>query len=235
MKRVLSLRNRVVAGTVLTALLFSASSFTFSPFVDAPLADNPPQKKEQRIKIIVIKDGKETKIDTTFNFPDEKMVNAKVDSMLKKFDVEGIKSEKFDVLINHPGKRMKFISRGENLPGDEQFDVMIQQGDSGLTKHVRKIIHVSADGDVISMGDPENSEFLAPPPPPPPPPPFMMNEQFGGDPFSFDTNDASIISYDKKDIGKGLEKITIIRKKKAERNEKREVQVRVETSDDSKN
>lgn len=230
MKRVLSLRNRVVVGTVLMALLFTATSFTFSPVVDAPLVDNPPQKKEQRIKIIVKKDGKETKIDTTFNFPDEKMVNAKVDSMLKKFDAEGIESEKYDVLIHHPGKWMKFISRGENLPGDEQFDVMIQQGDSGLTKHVRKIIRVSADGGVISMGDSDNNEFLAPPPPPPPPP-FMMNGQFVGDPFSFDTNDASIVSYDKKDIGKGLEKITIIRKKNVGRNENREVQVRVETSD----
>ncbi len=233
MKRVLRLKNKVVVGAVLMALLFSATSFTFSPFVDAPLVDNPPQKKEQRVKVIVKKDGKETKIDTTFNFPDEKMVNAKVDSILKKFDVKGNESEKFDVLIQHPGKRMKFINRGENLPGDEQFDIMIQHGDSGLTKHVRKIIRVGADGDVISMGDSEDNEFLSPPSPPPPPP-FMMNGQFGGDPFSFDTNDASIISYDKKDIGKGLEKITIIRKKKVGRNENREVQVRVETSDDSK-
>jgi len=234
MKRVLSLRNRVVVGAVLSVLLFSASSFTFSPFVDAPLADNPPQKKEQRVKVIVKKDGKETKIDTTFNLPDEKMINAKVDSMLKKFDIEGMESKKFDVLIQqHPGKRMKFINRGENLPGDEQFDVMIQHSDSGLTKHVRKIIRVSGDGDVISMGDSEDNEFL-PPPPPPPPPPFMMNGQFSGDPFSFDTNDASIISYDKKDIGKGLEKITIIRKKNIGRNEDKEVRVRVETLDDSK-
>jgi len=234
MKRVLSLRNRVVVGAVLSVLLFSASSFTFSPFVDAPLADNPPQKKEQRVKVIVKKDGKETKIDTTFNLPDEKMINAKVDSMLKKFDIEGMESKKFDVLIQqHPGKRMKFINRGENLPGDEQFDVMILEGDSGLTKHVRKIIRVSGNGDVISMGDSEDNEFL-PPPPPPPPPPFMMNGQFSGDPFSFDTNDASIISYDKKDIGKGLEKITIIRKKNIGRNEDKEVRVRVETLDDSK-
>jgi len=233
MKRVLSLRNRVVVGTVLMALLFTATSFTFSPVVDAQLVDNPPQKKEQRIKIIVKKDGKETKIDTTFNFPDEKMVDAKVDSILKKFDVEGIETVNYDVLIQHPGKRMKFINHGENLPGEEQFDIVIPHGDSGLTKHVKKIIRVGADGDVISMGDQDNNELLAPPPPPPPPP-FMMNGQFGGDPFSFDTNDASIISYDKKDIGKGLEKITIIRKKNVGRNDSREVQVRVETSDDSK-
>ena len=90
------------------------------------------------------------------------------------------------------------------------------------------------NGNIISLGDTEDNEFLAPPPPPPPPPPFMMNGHFGNDPFTFDTNDENIISYEKKDIGKGLERITIIRKKKDENKENREVQVRVETSDDSK-
>lgn len=33
------------------------------------------------------------------------------------------------------------------------------------------------------------------------------------DPFSFDANDSNVVSYKKKDLGKGLEKITIIRKK----------------------
>ncbi|NEW81119.1 MAG: hypothetical protein GZ094_01975 [Mariniphaga sp.] len=171
MKRVLSWRNRMVFGAALMAMLLIASSFTFSPSFDAPLVGDRPQKKEQKVKVIVKKDGRETKIDTTFNLP------------------------------------------------DEEFDVMIQKGDSGMTKHIRKIIRVGGNADVISMGDMADSEFLAPPPPPPPPPPvppFMMKEQSWGNPFEFDTNDASIISYDKKDIGKGLEKITIIRKKRPE-------------------
>lgn len=33
------------------------------------------------------------------------------------------------------------------------------------------------------------------------------------DPFAFDPADTSIVSYQKKDVGKGLEKITIVRKK----------------------
>jgi len=207
-------------GIALLAMLLSASSFTFYPSVEAPLAGDGPQKKEQKVKVIVKKDGKETRIDTTFNLPDEKMINWKVDSMLTKLGIERNDSGSMNVLIHHPGKRMKYTNRGgANLPEDEQFDVMIQQGDSGMTKHMRKIIRVGENGDVISLGDMEDNELLAPPPPPPPPPPmppFMMNGQSFGDQFEFDTNDASVISYTKKDIGKGLEKITIIRKKRSE-------------------
>ncbi len=235
MKRVLSWKNRMVFGAALMAMLLSASSFTFNPSVDASLASDGPQKKEQKVKVIVKKDGKETKIDTTFNLPDEKMINWKVDSMLSKLGIERNDSGRLNVLILHPGKRMKYTNRGgANLPEDEQFDVMIQQGDSGMTKHMRKIIRMGENGDVISLGDMEDNEFLAPPPPPPPPPPFMMNGHFGNDPFAFDTNDENIISYEKKDIGKGLERITIIRKKKSENKENKEVQVKVETSYDSK-
>ena len=234
MKRVLSLRNRMVLSAVLISLLFTTSSFTFDPSVDAPLVDNTPQKKEQRLKVIIKKDGKETKIDTTFNIPDEKLISAKVDSMLKKLDVEGLDSGKFNVLVHHPGMRMKYFNHADaNFPGDKQFDIMFQSGDSGQMKHMRKIIRMGKDGDVISFNDSEDNELLPPPPPLPPlppTPPFEMNRQFGGDPFAFDTNDESIISYDKKDIGKGLEKITIIRKKRTGNNHQKDIDVETEVS-----
>ena len=79
---------------------------------------------------------------------------------------------------------------------------------------------------------------MIPPPPPPPVPPFPKSNssylQFGVDPFSFDTKDASIISYEKKDIGKGLEKITIIRKKRDESDTNKDLEVKVEVTDDQK-
>src|SRR5665647_3337135 len=52
-------------------------------------ADKDQQKKEQRVKIVVNEDGKVTKIDTTFNLPDEKALQAKVDSMMKKLGKDG--------------------------------------------------------------------------------------------------------------------------------------------------
>jgi hypothetical protein len=67
-----------------------------------------------------------------------------------------------------------------------------------------------------------------------PPFPFEYQQRFNGDPFALDPNDDAIISYDKKDIGKGLEKITIIRKKQVKHDLNKDVKVHVDVSDDSK-
>ena len=75
MKRVLNLRNTVVFSLGLVGLLFFTSSFTFGPSEDAQLVGNDPQKKEKRVKVIVRVDGNETKIDTAFSIPDEKIAN----------------------------------------------------------------------------------------------------------------------------------------------------------------
>lgn len=231
----LKFRNRVVAASIFAGLLFTFSSFTFGPVDNATLADDLPQKKVQRVKVVVNKDGKETKIDTTFNLPDEKMINFKVDSMLKKLDVDGIVSNESGVVIHRGGKAMYLNHpKGANLPGEEQFDIFIQHGDSGKMTHKKKIIRIG-EGENFSFGNAEG-DLLVPPPPPPPMPPFPIEfrQRFSGDPFAFDPGDAAIISYDKKDIGKGLEKITIIRKKQAGNNPKKEVKVQVDVSDDVK-
>jgi len=228
----------VVIAALFMGLLFATSSFTFGPVGDVQLVGDLPQKKEQKVKIVVRTDGKETKIDTTFNLPDEKMIQIKVDSMLKKMEIEGIEPDMKNIIIHRGGKHMKWSSKnGDKFPGGEQFDIMIQSGDSGMTKHMRKIVCMGNDGNIISSESSENDELL-PPPPPPPPPPFstmMFQQQFGGgDSFAFDGNDKSIISYDKKDIGKGLEKITIIRKKQVEHPKMRDVEVKTEVSGDTK-
>jgi len=232
MKRKFSLQSQVVAALALAGLLFTATSFTFSPYLDAPLVVDPPQKKVQRVKVIVSKDGKETKIDTVFNLPDEKMISFKVDSMLRKLDVQGGGPGNANVVIHRGGKQMQWSDKnGKNFPGREEFDILIQSGDSGMAKHRKRIIHIDDGAGFSSFGGPEGDDLI---PPPPPLPPFMIHRQFGGDPFAFDAKDPSIISYDKKDIGKGLEKITIIRKKQVGQELSKEVKVRVETSDDSK-
>ena len=239
MKRVLVLRNEILATSVLMGLLFSASSFTIGPIQDSPLVDNTPQKKVQRVKVSANKDGKETKIDTTFSLTDEKMIHAKVDSLLKKLDIEVIGSDEPDIIIHRSGKHMQLKNiAGNYLPGDDKFDILYQSGDPGTNKHMKKIIRIS-DGKFICKYDTTNTntnsdELISPPPPIPPHSGIRMYKRFGGDPFAFDTNDESIISYDKKDIGKGLEKITIIRKKQVEHQQNKKVNVRVETSDDPK-
>jgi len=231
------LRNRIVAGSVFAGLLLVVTSFTFGPVDDAPLADNKPQKKERRIKVVVNKDGKEMRIDTTFNLADEKMIDFKVDSMLEKLDVEGLVSDNAD-MINHRKRKTIFWNhkRGANLDDDEQIDVFFQKGDSGRMTVDKRIIHMGDGSDKILLGD-GDSLFAPPPPPPPPMPPFPFefNQRFnGGDPFEFDQDDSDIISYEKKDLGKGLEKITIIRKKQVGHNMKKEVKVKFDVNDDVK-
>lgn len=232
MERKLSLQSHVMAALALAGLLFTATSFTFSPYQDAPLVVDPPQKKVQRVKVFVSADGKETKIDTVFNLPDEKMISFKVDSMLRKLDLQAGGPGNANVVIHRGQKQMRWSDKdGKNFPGREEFDILIQSGDSGMVKHQRRMIHLGDDGSFSSFGGPEGDDMM---PPPPPLPPVMIHRQFGGDPFAFDAKDPSVISYDKKDIGKGLEKITIIRKKQTGQQLKKEVKVSVETSDESK-
>ena len=49
-----------------------------------------------------------------------------------------------------------------------------------------------------------------------------------------DPDNKDIISYDKKDIGKGLEKITIVRKKHTPAADEKKVEMKVEVSEDDK-
>jgi hypothetical protein len=232
MKRVFSLQNRVMVISALLGLLFSASSFTIGPDPDFQPIDKVPQKKVQRLKVIVNKDGKETKIDTTFNLSDEKVVQLKVDSILKNFDVAGLGPDHSKIIILRDGKRMEWINEGKNcLPGEKQFDILIQSCDSGKANKERRIFRIGKDGNFSSF---DGKGMFSPPPPALPRSSVLLHRQLVGDPYAFDTKDESVISYEKKDIGNGLERITIVRKKKAEKNENKEVKVTVETSDDSK-
>ena len=236
MKHLLFLQKRVAMTSLFIGLLLTATSFTFGPVDDAKLLDNVPQKKVQRVKVMVNKDGKETTIDTTFNLPDEKAIQHKIDSMLSKMDIKGMGLDKSNIVIHRKGNGVQFNSKdGKNLRGDQQFDITILGGDSGKTKLERKIIRIGKDGGVYSLTGP-GGDHMVPPPPPPVPghARVIYHQRFGGDPFAFDAKDESVVSYDKKDIGKGLEKITIIRKKKTESTEFKQVEVRVETSDETK-
>ena len=238
MKRILYFKNHYGTMLVLCGLFFTASSFSFGPAGNVALADNSPQKKVQRVKVMVNKDGKTTSIDTTFNLADDKAVQVKVDSILKKVQIVGAGDGKA-VVHMHNGAKVVRLSKnsGNNSTGSQQFDVFITTDDSTSKEHEKRIIYFGDNGKMEFSGD-MDPNGMVPPPPPPPLPPLPNNShsyiQFGADPFSFDTKDASIISYEKKDIGKGLEKITIIRKKRTDNDSNKNVEVKVEVSDDQK-
>ena len=235
MKRSLNLRSKVAIATIFIGFLFTASSFTYGPVDGTTLADNGPQKKEQKVKITVNQNGKETKIDTTFSLPDEKTIQVKVDSMLKKMEINGMGPDMKNIVIHRGRKHMNWNSKeGDSFPGKEQFDITVQMDDSGKCNMKKRVLRIEDEGDFSGFNEAEGD--LIPPPPPPMPPhsTIMIHKRMVGDPYSYDTKDESVISYEKKDIGNGLEKITIIRKKKADQKEKNKVSVKVEASDTSK-
>ena len=214
MKRILYFKNHYGTMLVLCGLFFTASSFSFGPAGNVALADNSPQKKVQRVKVMVNKDGKTTSIDTTFNLADERMVSAKVDSVLRELDIDEFGPGMEDVVIHKGGKRMKCTVTGDvKTHGDERFDIFIQHDDSAKTGEAGKVIRIKEFRNRLNMDGSGTDNFL-PPPPPMPPHTLIMHKQHGLDPYAFDTKDESVVSYEKKDIGDGLEKITIVRKKR---------------------
>jgi hypothetical protein len=197
---------------LLTGLILTTNVFTMMAVDEPKTVSDEPQKKEQRVKVIVNQDGKEIKIDTTFNFADEKAIQAKVDSILKLHGIEDGKGNGKNIVIMKSGKHMTMHHSGGNMPGNEEFQVFIQEGDSGKVKG-KKIVRIQKEGDLLLVD--ADGDMIPPPPPVPPVPPFhMKNFTFHSDPFAMDPNDDDIITYDRKDIGKGLEKIIIVRKKR---------------------
>jgi hypothetical protein len=206
-------------GLFLTATLLSYGQTAKS--VPAAKSD---QKKEQHVKVMVSQNGKVTKIDTTFNFADEKLIQLKVDSLLKKLEVVKGKAGESNVII----------MRGMGPKGGErQYSVMYHNCDSNGVKSGKKVVMI---GNGIATFDSDGDMMMPPPPPPPPMPPFHVNgfKMTRSDPFAMDPDNKDIISYDKKDIGKGLEKITIVRKKHTPGAEGKEVEMKVEVTEDDK-
>jgi hypothetical protein len=210
-----------------------ATLLSFGQTAQTATTPKSEQKKEQQhVKVMVSKNGQVTKIDTTFNFADEKVIKLKVDSILKKLEVVDGKSDDANVvIIRKDGKTHRMSHSEANGSGEQKFNVFYQSGDSGKMKKEMRVISIGDGGDFAAFGPDGN---MMPPPPPPPPPYHVRGYRInGGDPFAMDPNNKDIISYDKKDIGKGLEKITIVRKKQTSP-ETKDVEVKVDVSDDKK-
>ena len=219
-------------------LFLAASAFSFGQEAKTEKEQKAQQKKEQHVKVMVRQNGKTVNIDTTFNLPDEKLIQFKVDSILKKYGKGGIAAGDGKVIILRGGNHSTTIGGGKGLPGEEQFSVFYTTDDSGKVKHERKVIRMEKNGNSIVLHD-QYGDMVPPPPPVPPAAGVhaLRVQGFrlpGGDPFAFNPEDKDIISYDKKDLGKGLEKITIVRKKQVDAVQKKDVEVKVEVQDEQK-
>lgn len=206
-------------------VLIVASSFTIEPIDQIDFTSDQPQKKEQRIKVMVNKNGKTTQIDTTFTTFDEKKIQLIIDSVLKKVEMGGMDMKGKHIMIVNKGKAMKKDGHPDSMC------VMVITGDSSKHINTHKVMKFDNGKSMIIMNEGGQGDFDFSVPPPPPPPGFNMIHKSMRDPFAFDPTDKSIESYNKKDLGKGREKITIIRKKSVEQTDQQDIQVKVITED----
>jgi len=226
MRRFVTQKKSVVLGAVFTGLFLSVTLFSFG-VSEAPQWGPSTDKKEKQVKVIVTVNGNESKIDTAFNISDDKRIDEKVDSLLHKYKIDGGTHKNLDKFFLIRDKSKQDLNMLE--PVDDNFDILIQNSDSGSKCEKPKVVRISRSPNYKVMDD---NEMM--PPPMPGHPPVMIKQRLEVDPFAFDTKDESVVSYEKKDIGNGLERITIVRKKHEDPHEKKEIRVRAEIRDDSK-
>ena len=202
-----------------TALL----SFTF---IQKNTEDQEP-KNVRHIKMTKIENGKKMELDTVIHNNDpfvwkgdtinpekhNKMMHSSDENKTQQFDVtvdnEGGK-EKVMILRHHGGKP------GEpmiwNMDSGNDMEIVTENVDS-LGKRIVVRKHVK-DGDSDHMYYFDDGDMERFPPMPPMPPLHHMRMHHSGQ--IIDLNDPNVISYKKKDLSGGREKIEIIRKKSTE-------------------
>jgi len=194
----------IFAATICLAVLFPMDGFGSSrTFLSA---SSQPQKKERTIKMLTSQDGKLTVKDSSaVKGSGNKVVvigtslSAVADSLYHGLG-SGVNSKRVTVTVTddagNGGKGNTFTyTIGDTLKQDEEHKVFrIADGKHAI---------IMQDGAGENFTVPAVGGNL----------PFRFAKARMLDNYGFNPNDTSIISYKKKDLGKGLEKITIIRKK----------------------
>lgn len=224
------MKSRTALFAASFAFLLALSSFSFGPVDDVSFQDDELQQKEKRVKVVVHKDGKTKQIDTTFTSVDGKLPDAKIDSILKELDVAGGGKEmERIVMIGGPDKMVWQDKKGVTQFSGDSIKVIVIEKDS-LNHFGKKMMH-SGNGKNRMIFIQKGNEGMMPPMPQfLGDCPVMIHKQFR-DRFAFDPNDENIVSYDRKDVGKDMEKITIVRKKVKVENKEEEVNVKVDVID----
>lgn len=192
--------------TLFTIGLAGLTTALLSSFAFTQKSDNiqEPQKK-RHVRLVKIENGEKMELDTVFTNDDIFVWNGDTINPVThvdKFKNFGFNDKNGNVMFlrhhRNPGKPM-----GCKESGDE-IDVFVDSQDSAGEKViVRKKMR---DG---------NDEHFPPVSPAPPVPPVPHAKFFGIQHSGkvIDLNDPNIISFKKKDLGGGKEKIEIIRKK----------------------
>lgn len=210
-------------GMGLAAFIFSSAAFAQK----TPEPKEP--KKTRHIKMMKIENGKKMELDTVLSGDD--VFIWKGDTLnpakhIKKFSPSGFdKMHQVDVEVeNKDGKENVMIIRHrKGKSGDPMImhmdsgeDVQVfsdQEGDS-IQKRiiVRKRLKDGKDEDKVIYFDGQDMDHFPSIPPPPPVPRMKVLKRTQSNRV-IDLNDPNIVSYKKKELSGGREKIEIIRKK----------------------
>ena len=171
-----------------------------------------PQKKEQNVKIVIRKDGQLIEKDTTIVTGDSKNFTYTTKKMTVAAD-----SLYHSIGDDQTGKTVTvtvFDDNGDKGKGSRTsthtytYTISDSLQKNGTQKLVRKIegkpfliIMENGEGKTFDLTDSLTTVANQ----------IMVRKV--RDPFAFDPTDPTIVSYQKKDVGKDEEKITIVRKK----------------------
>lgn len=204
----------------MTAVLLS--SFAFTQKSD----DTQAPKKNRHVRLVKIKDGKKTELDTVFTNNDVFVWNG--DTINPEGRFNKFKDGDFDIARNwgenDKGGNIMHFKHRKGMKGNpqewqftpgENMEIVTEDNDStGKRIVIQKMMD---DGHVDHMiyRDGPGMENFPPVPPVPPMPPMPHVKMFGIQHSGkiIDLNDPNIISYKKKEISGGREKIEVIRKK----------------------
>lgn len=194
---------------------FAASSQTISS------AGGPPQKKERIVRVLVNDNGKLTEKDTIIVVGKGSSASFTAGNAVFKADT---------IILSGDGKTREstvtvFVndSKGNEEKDSVKTTYTFISTDSTFNKPVGDMKWLGGGKPNIIMKKDGGDAFYFQGPP--------ARVHVGiplHDPFSFDRSDPDIVSYSKKDIGKGQEKITIIRKKRTAPADINNVEMKIE-------
>ncbi len=202
--------------TLLTIGVAGFASLLLSSFVLSGNDDNVQKpKKSRHVKMVKIVDGKKAEIDTVFTTDDVFVwkgdtinpMKYKGEFMVHRF---GKGDDGPDVMMFNHRRGEKDAPSFFDMDSEDDMDFFADGNDSIEKKIIVRKMRKGGPADHIIFMNGHGPDHVPPMPPVPPVPHIMKFKQSGK---IIDLNDPNVISYKKKDLSGGREKIEIIRKK----------------------
>jgi hypothetical protein len=217
------MRRNALKSVCLTMVLFFVLPVLAASAQTVTKTASQSQKKSQTVKVQVNDNAKVSVKDTV-------IVVTKVNNMTYSAGNAANKSDTIILSGNGKSEEKKFIvfnndSKGHTGNDSVRVTCIVTTGDSMDNKAIHDLKWLGDGKRMIIMKDANGGNFDLPTPPP------GAQVRVGyplHDAFAFDPTDSDIVSYKKKDMGKGQEKITIIRKKKTKPAEIRNIEIKEE-------